>query len=341
MIIKALFAISSYLALFYAFVIFIKKKKHISDFYLVLWLLVLSAYMISLGFFPEYDWICGLYNAIFLFLYIKSHTSKPSSDIRDLLYFIPSILFMVAVFLSPGYASTNVFNIAKSIIQISFVVASFLQLRKYKRKIKDCYADLEYADMNWLYLLFYGNLFFFLLHIFAHFFGIIPGKEIAAVTLFLFMNITGVIAIRRKVTFIKRLATNEKKSDSKTYSNYGLKDADADSLAQKLQLYMETERPYVNQELCLNDLSKALDIYPHYITQVLNTVFKQNFYDYINSYRIEEVKKQLKDPKKDHITVLAIAFDCGFNSKTTFNRSFKQKTNQTPSAYRSSKISAV
>lgn len=87
-------------------------------------------------------------------------------------------------------------------------------------------------------------------------------------------------------------------------------------------------------ELTLKDLASALDIYPHYITQVLNTVFNQNFYDFINNYRIEEVKERLRDSQYRNLTVLAIAYDCGFNSKSTFNRIFKQKTGLTPTQYR-------
>lgn len=97
---------------------------------------------------------------------------------------------------------------------------------------------------------------------------------------------------------------------------------------------METEQPYINMDLTLKDLATALDTYPYYITQVLNTVFNQNFYDFINTYRVEEVQRRLSDPQFKNLTILAVAYDCGFNSKSSFNRIFKQKTGLTPSQYK-------
>jgi len=68
---------------------------------------------------------------------------------------------------------------------------------------------------------------------------------------------------------------------------------------------------------------------------VINTRLQQNFFDFINHYRIEKVKKDLADPQKKNLKVLAIAFDAGFNSKSSFNAIFKRHTNLTPSEYRS------
>lgn len=123
----------------------------------------------------------------------------------------------------------------------------------------------------------------------------------------------------------------------KSYVNYGLKEEEAVLLSQQLKNYMEREKPYRNIDLTLRDLATALETYPHYVTQVLNTISNQNFYDFINTYRIEEAQTRLLDPQFKKMTVLAIAYDCGFNSKSTFNRIFKQKTGFTPSEYRKKK----
>jgi AraC-like DNA-binding protein len=102
---------------------------------------------------------------------------------------------------------------------------------------------------------------------------------------------------------------------------------------------MNLHRPYINPDLSLRDLADLLGVYPHYVTQILNTLFNQNFYDFVNTYRIDEAKKLLTDSyKSNKVPILTIAYNCGFNSKSSFNRIFKQKTGLTPSEYRKQNI---
>jgi AraC-like DNA-binding protein len=97
---------------------------------------------------------------------------------------------------------------------------------------------------------------------------------------------------------------------------------------------MKQHKPYLNPELSLQMLANQLDIPPHYLSQVINEQLGQNFFDFINSHRIEEVKARLLDPQYTHLTILAIAFDSGFNSKSAFNSAFKNQTGLTPSQFR-------
>jgi len=71
----------------------------------------------------------------------------------------------------------------------------------------------------------------------------------------------------------------------------------------------------------------------HLLSKVINEVYEKNFFDFINEYRIDEFKQRFEDPRNRHYTMLAIAFEVGFNSKTAFNRSFKKMTHQTPREY--------
>jgi AraC-like DNA-binding protein len=72
----------------------------------------------------------------------------------------------------------------------------------------------------------------------------------------------------------------------------------------------------------------------HHLSQLINEGLNQNFFDFVNSYRIEEIKKQLHDPKLSHIKIEEIAFQNGFNSKSAFNTAFKKFTQTTPSQFR-------
>jgi len=101
----------------------------------------------------------------------------------------------------------------------------------------------------------------------------------------------------------------------------------------KVSTYMDTKKPYTNSKLNLVELSKDLQFPPHLLSKIINTGFGKNFFDFVNSYRVEEFKRRVEDPQLRHYTLLSIAFEVGFNSKTAFNRSFKKITNQTPSSY--------
>lgn len=110
----------------------------------------------------------------------------------------------------------------------------------------------------------------------------------------------------------------------------------ADRHLKTLQEYMHNKKAYLNSELLIQDIAVKLDIPSHHISYVINTKLNQNFYDFVNQYRIEEAKQRLCDPAHEKITIIGIAFDCGFNSKATFNRLFKKYTGLTPSQYKSS-----
>jgi AraC-like DNA-binding protein len=104
-------------------------------------------------------------------------------------------------------------------------------------------------------------------------------------------------------------------------------------LKEKLEIYMLKNKPYANPNLSLNELASKLKMPPHILSKVINQGFQKNFFDFINSYRVDEFKVRMDDPKYRHYTLISVAYEVGFNSKTAFNRSFKKMTNQTPSEY--------
>ncbi|MCA9742910.1 AraC family transcriptional regulator, partial [candidate division KSB1 bacterium] len=118
------------------------------------------------------------------------------------------------------------------------------------------------------------------------------------------------------------------------YQKSGLSSEKADTLLAGLLELMQREMPFRDSNLTLPELAARLSISAHNLSEVINTRLYVNFFDFINQYRVEAVKKDLADPKKQNLTLLAIAFDAGFNSKTAFNTIFKKHTGQTPSQYR-------
>jgi AraC-like DNA-binding protein len=102
---------------------------------------------------------------------------------------------------------------------------------------------------------------------------------------------------------------------------------------EKLEKYMAEHNPYKNPKVSLSELALQLQIPAHLLSKIINDHYQQNFFDFINHYRIEEFKKMVIDPKNHNLTFLGLAYEVGFNSKTAFNRSFKKITNQTPREY--------
>ncbi|MEZ0610292.1 helix-turn-helix domain-containing protein [Fibrella sp. WM1] len=104
-------------------------------------------------------------------------------------------------------------------------------------------------------------------------------------------------------------------------------------LKQQVDAFMRRHKPYTNPNLTLAELALRMKLPPHVLSKVINEGYQKNFFDFINQLRIDELKTRLNDPRFRSYTLLSMAFEVGFNSKTAFNRSFKKLTNQTPSEY--------
>lgn len=102
----------------------------------------------------------------------------------------------------------------------------------------------------------------------------------------------------------------------------------------ELYSLMKTEKLYRNPNLTLDELAKKLLTTRHKLSLIINIFTEQNFYEFVNQYRINEICNNLSNPQKNNLTILEIAFDAGFNSKSSFNTAFKKNTNITPREYR-------
>jgi AraC-like DNA-binding protein len=124
------------------------------------------------------------------------------------------------------------------------------------------------------------------------------------------------------------------------YEKNRLKDDEAEYIRKKLEHYLDMDHPYLNKNLTIGELAEAIDVPTYQLSQLINGHMGQSFFELINSYRVREVKKRFFDPKYANLTLLGIALECGFNSKASFNRIFKQITNQTPTEYIKTKNAA-
>jgi AraC-like DNA-binding protein len=125
------------------------------------------------------------------------------------------------------------------------------------------------------------------------------------------------------------------------YEKSGLTPAQAEAGMQQLLRVMEEKQPYRNSLLTLQELADEMALSAHNLSEVINTQAGKNFYDFVNRYRVEEVMRRLQDPRYAHLTILAIAEESGFNSKSTFNAFFRKATGLTPSQHRASQATTT
>ena len=305
----------------------------------------------------------------FLYLYVSTLTNQaPGNKLFQFAHFLPPLLmylYLIQFFILPateknliiesggaGYEVFNAINLILIILSgITYVTISQILLHRHRKNIKDQFSTLDKINLNWLQYVVVGIGFIWAVVIASNF---LPsylyksnkvGSDIfifAAVVLF--VCFIGFFGLKQTSIFVdqaiqqppiqdKLPSADQDKKEFEKYAKSGLKDKDAEQLHKRLNEYMQLEKPYLDSQLSLSKLGESFGIHSNYLSQVINERESKNFYDYVNGYRIDEFKRLASDPKKKNLTLLALAFDCGFNSKSVFNNSFKRLTHQTPSEF--------
>lgn len=154
----------------------------------------------------------------------------------------------------------------------------------------------------------------------------------------IFMYVVGYRLIKHQQVVKVEIPVEEKKempiSEGIKYSKSSLNTDQSKEYLEKLQPLMTEEKLYLNNELKLQNLAEALDIPTHHLSQVINEQLNLNFYDFVNQHRINEAKQLIVSEGYQKSSLLEIAFEVGFNNKTSFTNAFKKYVGQTPSAYK-------
>jgi len=221
-------------------------------------------------------------------------------------------------------------------------------LKKHRRHIADIFSFEEKVDLKWINYIVYS---YFILFVFASFlifgatqFQLFPIENafaLVGITLSLMLIAFGFYGFRQTAIFssidsqtISNLELQNAPSEKASYSKSGLTAEKIKSLTDQLTAHMELEKPFLNEDLNLSLLSEQSEISQPHLSQVINQQLKMNFYDFVNQYRVEEAKKMLSSSKFNHLSVLGIAFECGFKSKSSFNRYFKKYAGASPSEFK-------
>jgi AraC-like DNA-binding protein len=213
-----------------------------------------------------------------------------------------------------------------------YALYSLYLFQLYFQKVGDEYSNSIIYQTRWIRFLLVSFIAFIilsfaynimLLYDFEYF---IQADYITYLFFATVVQVLGFSAILNPQSFFKTPIDFKSTEESKTNDEF-------EALLKHLRNYMKNKKPYMNPELRLSDLSRELDIPAHKLSQVINTMADQNFFEFVNSYRVKEVKKRLPKTEYEHLTMAGIAEECGFNSSASFYRVFKQQTQMTPSQF--------
>lgn len=353
---------------FLVFILISKKNKSNPDKILALWLFF-TGFHLSLFYlhfndhYIKFPFLLGLelpmplVQGPFLYWYTTALTNPNQKRKYAFLHFIPFLIaFLVltpffnlpfekkiSIFRNGGKGYEDLITILYASILLSGITYALFclkELSKHRKNITNQFSFTEKINLAWLRYLILGSSFIWLVVIFSN------DRYIFSVVVF-YLFFIGYFGIKQVGIFTNQpLAVNnpaenvlvetettENQLEKVKYEKSGLSVTELQSIHQKLTTIMREEKQYKNPDLTLTELSQTLNVHPNILSQVINSVEQKNFYDYINCQRVEEFKQLIQLPENQKYTFLSLAFECGFNSKTAFNRNFKKATGLSPSAY--------
>lgn len=364
------------------------KEKRISDRFLVLFLLAISATMSEhiagwLGLYEGQRLTFFPFGETFLFaplayLYVKSITNNAFKwTSAEWIHFIPGIFYFGVHFIVWAYPVEQKLRIINQLGEYKWFTiegycnAAFFTYYLYKiinhytaylKWLPNQFSNIDKLHLNWIrnfivllglyYVVFIGFSIFSLIAWYNYDIGFWQYFVLAIIIYY--TSITGYSYTRQyNIAFQLHqenevFLTQEKNNpdsfslpEEKTIINSAtdqnkpqvISTSDEALLEPVKVLLLEhllTQKPYLDAELSLSELANQLNKPAYIITQVINLKLGKNFNDLINGYRVNAVIEKLKNNEHKDQTLLGIAYDCGFNSKATFNRAFKKATNLSP-----------
>ena len=311
--------------------------------------------------------------APFVYLYVVTNLRQPQRLYwQDGLHFLPfAVTYLLMFPFLFGYSAAEkamidqadyhspyqwlftISFIAFVIICVACSVATYHKINQYEQIIGEQFAYNEGISLQWLRLLLIGFGIIFSVMIAVYVLQFLLEIELAVNIELIFLGLfvllialIGFWGIRYQGIFTaekpKVLYFSEKPEEAEEteeplkmpeYRKSGLKPEEAKNLHQQLLTLMATEKPYLEPKLSLAQLADSLGVLPNHLSQIINQYEGKNFYDFVNNYRVNEFIALAKKDTDKNFNLLGLAFEAGFNSKSSFNQVFKKIKGQTPSQF--------
>lgn len=358
---------SGSLTLFIIVLVLGRKERSLSNHILVVWLTVFVGNLASLfvlyetnapfsitqNLLLEFSDVSIFAHGPLLWLYTRSLTEEGFElDRKYLWHFLPFsigyLLFLTFIFSGsqvPLFVRNTV-AIIKMGSLLAYLIIVLIKLKRHRIRVEHIFSNIEEKNLRWIAFLSWGILILWVIGggslLLDKWTTIqIPkyGGFISHICICVFIFLMGYFGLNQPSVFktdSTRYTGNRKtkKSDSGKYKKSGLDTHGSKKIQKELLALMNTTKPYLVKELTLYDLADQLQVQPNHLSQVINSLEGKNFFDFINMYRVEAAKEKILLNQYQHLTLLGIAFESGFNSKASFNRAFKKTTGHTPTEFR-------
>jgi len=290
----------------------------------------------------------------YLYIFYSIHSFKKLRS-KSLIHFIPILPAVILSFFENG--NSLVISIGlniglKILVSIVYFIFSLRTLENHKKMIQNHYSKTDDIDLKWLVFIVRAGLISYLIYLLIMILWSLNVPIVA--NLDTYPNLIVLIFIL-SISYYSLSSTKVFEGISKFNSENSLaynSDSDKDSLKleksepkelissekaalifQKITSIIEGKKMYLNENLMLEDIAKELDMHSKYISYSINTTSGKSFFDFINQYRVKEFNSEVLKPINRQFTYITIAYNCGFGSKSAFNRAYKNQMGVSPSEY--------
>ena len=299
-----------------------------------------------------------------LYLYVRTSINEnPRFQRKDLLHFIVPLILLLESIVIPGMyeieeglylapkinVPTIIYNGISLVFISVYIVIIFRKIRSHQKELPNLFSfTSSRITLNWIKIVILLFVFNWVITGLALAINVSVESQMIDPGLVFFINL-GIFSFAisyfgffqpsiffahkgsELVPEIRQAPAVE--TERTKYKKSSLTEERATEYLERITALLESERLYLQPDLTIQEISDKLEVPKHYLTESLNTYMGKNFYTLINEYRIIEFKKLAAEEKNKHLTLLALAYDSGFNSKSAFNLVFKKQTGETPSQF--------
>jgi AraC-like DNA-binding protein len=332
----------------FLFVFFAKNRETESNFWLAFIHLVLSFHFLNLLLlekvtFTHYGMVFGLLYGPLIFYFVRSHIETFNK--KELIHFIPATALLAWILIStmrrePTPAvELDIIRVLVFLHLLCYLVSAYHLSKKYKKIAVQTRSKLEDDKISLIQKSISIIAILFLIALLQSYLVVDQAKLVYELSV---LAISGILILGMFSLIYRGMdnpqlfltfTSNEKQIglESSNYTSSALTVQMADTYLKQLTDFIASEKPYKIENLGIDKLAELTEIPPRYLSQIINQKLDQNFFDFINSHRIQEAQEQLNHSNR---RISEIMYDVGFSSRSSFNSAFKKYTNLTPSQYR-------
>lgn len=361
------------LALFLSFLLILKNEKGRFDYILLAWLLLNATmlffyYLNFEGYTHQFVPLLIAMGLIpylispLLYIYVSSLVQGAKfSFTKQALHFVPFLFILFSMWwyywnpsdthlikVSKGFINTGgklpfqvrYWSLIMAFSACMYPLLCLYKLFKHRAVIENEFSNLKEKTLDWMrywiLIEFVAFWISFLIIIAGDFDMVerITSFKVIAAMIIMNVFVVGYFGVKQSNIFVGALDTNPNEAADEKYRFSNLSSLEEDKLMTGLIEQMTDQKHYLNPSLSAADVAGLVGITKHQLSQLINQIADCNFYEFVNRYRVEEFKQRIKAGDADRLSLLGLAFDCGFNSKSTFNHLFKKMEGMTPSEYR-------